>query len=414
MLAALLLVWAIPATGCGTGSDANELDVHRELDVSGVTVTDVFAPSDGEDLPVVVMLHGTGGERHVMEPLARAVAEENAVVYLPSWPVIDQVAEFPADDDEPFRRQAEAVVCALRFARRTAVEFGGDPDELTLLGHSGGATAGARVALVDEPLWPGIDCDAGLSHVPQRFIGTGGDFLGEYQYAFECPDLFRPYDPSSIEVTDSELEVRLIHGVVDRAVCSRVSVLFDDHLRDLGLDTALVATDTGHSDLRDPETPAGRFVVEQVSALIHDRPSAFEIEGTPATLTVGDGVCDYSGPLEIERDGLLRLELRNPTNDPVWLSLVRVQTDSDISLERVRADRSPAGEGQPEWVDTGDFFLMQAESTRSFDWAFVDGGARWVIFCMADPNPNDPMKWPTVGLWGGPSMQAAAIISSAG
>ncbi len=121
----------------------------------------------------------------------------------------------------------------------------------------------------------------GLSHVPQRFIGTGGDFLGEYQYAFECPDLFRPYDPSSIEVTDSELEVRLIHGVVDRAVCSRVSVLFDDHLRDLGLDTALVATDTGHSELRDPETPAGRFVVEQVSALIHDRPSVFEPRGNP-------------------------------------------------------------------------------------------------------------------------------------
>lgn len=412
-LAALLLVWAIPAVGCGTGSDTSELDVHREFDVSGVTVTDVFAPRGGEDLPVVVVLHGTGGERHVMEPLARAIAEEGAVVYLPSWPVIDPAAETPADA-EPFRLQAEAVVCALRFARRTAVEFGGDPDELTLLGHSGGATAGARVALVDEPPWPGIDCDAGLSHVPQRFIGTGGDFLGEYQYAFECPDVFGPYDPSTIEVTDSELEVRLIHGVVDRAVCSRVSVLFDDHLRDLGLDTALVATDTGHTDLRDPETRAGRFVVEQVSALIHDRPSVFETEGTPATLTVGDGTCDYSGPLEIDRGELLRLELRNPTNEPVWFSPVRVQPDSDISLEQVRADRSPAGEGPPEWADTGDFFLMQADSTRSFDWAFVDGGARWVIFCMPDPNPSAPMKWPTVGLWGGPSMQAAVILSSAG
>ena len=179
MLAALLLVWAIPATGCGTGSDANELDVHRELDVA---VTDVFAPSDGEGLPVVVMLHGTGGERDVMEPLARAVGEENAVVYLPSWPVIDH-------------------------------------------------------------------CDPGLSHGPERFIGTGGDFLGE---------------------------------------------------------------------------------------------------------------------------------------------------------------------GSPEWVDTGDFFLMPADSTRPFDLAFVDGGARRVIFCVADPNPNDPMKWPTVGLWGGSSVRAAAIISSAG
>ena len=352
VLAALLLGCAIPAVGCWPGSDVNELDVQRELDVAGVTVTDVFAPSGGHDLPVVVMLHGTGGERVVMEPLARAVAEENAVVYLPSWPVIDQVAEFPADDDEPFRLQAEAVVCALRFARRTAAEFGGDPDELTLLGHSGGATAGARVALVAEPRWPGIDCDPGVSHAPQRFIGTGGDFLGEYQYALECPELFHAYDPFSIEVTNSDLEVRLIHGVVDRAVCSRVSVSFDEYLRALGLDTALVATDTGHSELRNPDTPAGRFVVEQVSALIHDRPSVFDSEGIPATLTVGDGACDYSGPLEIDRDELLRLELQNPTIQPVWLSPVRVQPDSDISLEQVRADRSPAGEGPPEWVDT--------------------------------------------------------------
>ena len=415
VFAVLMLGCAIPALGCGTGPDGIELDVQRNLDVAGVTVTDVFAPSDGRELPVVVMLHGTGGEREVMEPLARAVAEEDAVVYLPSWPVIDQVAPYPADDDdEPFRLQAEAVVCALRFARRSAADFGGDPDQLTLLGHSGGAMAGARVAIVGEPPWPGIDCEPGVTHVPERFIGTGGDYLGEYQYATECPEFFKAYDPFSIEVTNSNLEVRLIHGVVDRAVCSRVSVGFDDHLREFGLDTAMVATDTGHSELRDPETPAGRFVVDQVTALIHERPSVFEAEGTPATLTVGDGTCDYSGPFEIDRGGLLRLEVQNPTSDPVWISLVRMQPNAEISLDQVRADRSRAGEGSPDWVDTGDFFLIQAGSSRPFDWAFVEGGARWVVYCMADPNPGAPMKWPTVRSWGGPLLQAAAIISSSG
>jgi hypothetical protein len=57
---------------------------------------------------------------------------------------------------------------------------------------------------------------------------------------------------------------------------------------------------------------------------------------------------------------------------------------------------------------------MPAGRTGRFDWVFVDGGARWVIFCMTDPDPSTPMKWPIVALWGGPSMQAAAIISSAG
>jgi acetyl esterase/lipase len=159
VLAVLLLGCAVPVVGCGSEQDANQLEADRGLDVYGVTVTDVFAPVDGEDLPVVVMLHGTSGGREAMEPLARAVAADGAVVFVPSWPVIDQVAAYPSDDDEPYRRQAEAVVCALRFARRSAAGHGGDPDDLTVLGHSGGATAGARVALVDDPPWSGIDCD---------------------------------------------------------------------------------------------------------------------------------------------------------------------------------------------------------------------------------------------------------------
>ena len=414
LLLALLLGCAIPVSGCGGGPEADELEIHRRLDVSGVTVTDVFAPSGGDGLPIVVILHGTGGEREVMEPLARAVAERDAVVYLPQWPVIDQVAPYPSDDAEPYRLQAEAVVCALRFARRTASEFGGDPDDMTLLGHSGGATAGARVALVDDPPWPGIDCDSDVAHAPQRFIGTGGDFHGEYQYAFECPEFFRDYDPFSIEITNSELEVRLIHGVADRAVCSRVSMHFADHLTAHGVDAELVTTDSGHSHLRDPNTPSGRFVVEQVSAIVHDRPSVFELEGSAATLSMSSDDCDYSGPLEIDRGDLLRLELLNPTTEPVWLSLVRVRPESDISLERVRSERSPAGGGPPAWVSHGDFFLMEGGASRTLNWTVVDGDARWVIYCMPDPNPSEPMKWPSVRFWGGQLMSAAAIISSAG
>ena len=399
---------------CGSDDGSTRLVVERELDVSGVTVTDVIAPADGEDLPVVVILHGTGGDRGVMEPLARAVAEEGAVVYVPTWPVIDQVREFRPDDDESFRLQAEAVVCALRFARRTASDFGGDPDELTLLGHSGGAMAGARVALVDEPPWPGIDCDPGVAHAPERFIGTGGDYLGEYQYARECPELFEAYDPFSIEVTNPDMEVRLIHGLADGAVRARVSVRFDDHLRDLGIDTALVTTDTGHSDLRDPATPGGRFVTDQVGALIHGQPSVFEREATPAVFAVGDGTCDYSGPLDVDRGQLLRLQLRNSTAAMVWFVPVRVERDSDIALSGIRADRSPAGGGAPGWVYGGDFIPMPLRSSRPFDWVFVDGGARWIAYCMPDPDPDRPMQRPSVDLWGGPAMYAAAIISPSG
>ena len=412
----LLVVIALVCTplmaACAGGGDA-ELEVRRDLDVAGVTVTDVFAPSDGDQLPVVVMLHGTGGEREVMEPLARAVAEEGVVVYLPSWPVIDQVAVFPGDDDEPFRRQAEAVVCALRFARRTAAEYGGDPDDLTLFGHSGGATAGARVALVETPPWPGIDCDPTVSHTPARFIATGGDFLGWYQYATECPDLFEPYHPMTIDPSNADLEVRLIHGYYDTAVDARVSVLFDEHMTDCGFDSALIATDTGHSKLRDPSTSAGRFVVEQVDPLVHGGESVFDRPAGEATVEFGgDGACRYEGPTRMTRGEPLRIEIHNATADQLlWFALARLRPEVPVSLAELRADRTSSREAPPPFISYGSYSSVPAGSTKTLDWVFVDADASWAVYCMRDPDPAAPMTGPSFALWGGPALRAAAIIA---
>jgi acetyl esterase/lipase len=424
LLIALLLGCAIPAAGCGSDPGASELVVHRDgelvvdrdLDVAGVTTTDVIAPADGEDLPVVVMLHGTGGERGVMEPLARAVAAQGVVVYLPSWPVIDQAHAGTPTDDEPYRRQVEAVVCSLRFARRTAQDHGGDPDDLTVYGHSGGAAAGARVALVRSPLpWPGIDCDPGVAHEPERFIATGGDFFGEYQDATECPKLFAAYDPFEIDPSNDDLQVRLIHGYYDTAVDARVSLLFDDHLDRCSLDSAVVATDTGHSDMRDPSTPAGRFVADQIVALVQGRESVFDRTADDAVVDFSEaGECRYEGPLEMPRGEPLRIEIRNDTaGELLWFALVRLRPEVPVTLDELRADRTSSGDGPPAFVSYGGFSSVSAGATATLDWVFVDGDADWAVYCMRDPDPAEPMTWPSFVLWGGPALRPAAIISAA-
>jgi acetyl esterase/lipase len=179
----------------------------------GITTADVYRPVSGEGLPVVVMLHGTAGDRTEFDGLAREVAASGAVVFVPSWPVI---AEMPEEEEvgELYRQQAEAVVCSLRHARATAGDVGGDPDDLTVLGHSGGATVGARAALVAEPPWPGIDCYPGVTHAPGRFIATGGDFTGGYSYASNFPDQYAPYDVFGLDPTN-DVEVRLYQGFND-------------------------------------------------------------------------------------------------------------------------------------------------------------------------------------------------------
>lgn len=86
------------------------VEVQRNVDVGG-SETDIFLPP-GRDapLPVVVMLHGTEGDRSRMASLATSVAEDGALVYTPSWPSIDTTLPIPDEEgDEPFRVQSEAA-----------------------------------------------------------------------------------------------------------------------------------------------------------------------------------------------------------------------------------------------------------------------------------------------------------------
>lgn len=141
LLYGVLALVACFAFACGSGSSQTagellevEVEVTKAVPVGDVTTMDVYHPVDGADLPLLVLLHGTGpGGRAEMGPLARAIAEQGVVVFVPTWTVIEDAPEWPMQDAEVYRVQTEAVVCALRQARRTAADFGGSPDRLGLM-----------------------------------------------------------------------------------------------------------------------------------------------------------------------------------------------------------------------------------------------------------------------------------------
>jgi hypothetical protein len=344
-----------------------------------------------------------------MEPLAREVAATGAVVHVPTWPVIDQVAPYPSPDADPYLRQVDAVVCSLRFARRTATQFGGDPDDLTVFGHSGGAMAGGRVAIMDDLPWPEPACDPDVSHVAQRFIGASGDYCGAYQYGLQYCDTYEPFDLMELDVTNTELEVRLFHGFDDRAVDFLVAWYFHDRLVDQGIDSRLLATDTSHADLREPATPGGRFVADEVAALIHAEGNVFDDVPVDATLTAGSS-CVYAGPEQLDRSELLRIELRNERPGPVWFSLVGL-TDHDLTIDELRT--ADPGAGRPDAIDFGGFQPVATGAAGRLDWVFLDGTRPWAAYCLSDPDPEHPMTLPTTRLWAGSLMEPAALISPA-
>lgn len=373
--------------------------VELDVDLGGATTADVFAPGDDlADAPVVVMLHGTAGDRTRLHDLARRVASEGVLVYVPDWPSIDQVGGYPADDDEPYRQQAEVVVCALRHIRQTAAERGGNPDDLTVYGHSGGAMAGARVAMVLDPPWPGIDCDAGISHVPQRFIGSAGDYDGSYQLAQLVPDLFAPYDPMTIEPTNADLEVRLVHGMSDDTVSADVSSAFLGHLLANGIDAQMISTDSGHGEMIDPATPAGEFMAEQIVALVTGEPSAFDDEGEPARMS-DDGTCNYSGPSTFEVRRPVDIDFTTP-DEPTLLLAFSVLPDAPETDEEITALEGIPIDEPPDFVDAGGVQLIDRPDSEMVRLIFLEDDQRWVLACV-------PVEPPRI-------VRVAVVLSPAG
>jgi dienelactone hydrolase len=343
------------------------------------------------------MFHGTEGLRSNMEPLAADVARSGAVVIVPSWPVISERPPLESTEDI-FFEQTAAAVCAVRFAHATAPEHGGDPTEITVVGHSGGAPLGARVALVEEPPWPGVDCYPGVSSHVDRFVGTGGDYDNEYQAGTWIPDVYRPYDVFELDVTNRDLEVRLVHGGADASVAVGKSTVFDQHLDAVGIDSDLIYVDTTHRELRDPSTPGGRLVADQIDALVHGRTSIFDEPGSEATLSFDGDRCSFDGPATTTLGRPLRIHLVADSEIPMWFWLVGFGPGfTDAEMTAVVTAEPRRLEETIDYSHPASFVLVEPGSEGEMTWVFVDDSLRWSSWCMpktGSPHPGAGMMYP--------------------
>lgn len=388
-----------PPMSADAGSPEGAVVADLGVDLGGVAVGDVFEPAAvGTDpTPIVVMLHGTAGDRSRMHALARRVAAEGVLVYVPSWPVIDQALEYPSDTDEPYRRQSEVAVCALRHIRRTALERGGDPDDLTVFGHSGGAMLGAQVAMVSEPPWPGIDCLPETSHAPQRFIGSAGDYNGIYQLSQRAPDFYAPFDPTSIEPSNDDLEVRLLHGLVDHTVGPGESSEFLAHTVSYGLDAEMITTDSGHGAMIDPETPAGEFVAEQIVALVTGVSSAFDLTADDARMRLDKSgiadVCVFDGPSTFQLDRPLDIGFETPDDRLMALLGFSIRNTAPVTDEEILAYEGTPLTDPPDFVDLYGMQRIYQPRSETIRLLFLESDQRWVLACLPvePPGSETPM-----------------------
>ena len=141
--------------------------VAGAVNYSGARQLDVYAlePRQG-GRPVVVLVHACCGDRADLGQLAEAVAAAGAVAINADWAGIKPGARFPDAYAD--------VACAVRFARAHAVEYGGNPDDVTLLGWSDGAMVSAVVGAAGDQL-ERTGCRAPEhSGVPDAVVGVAG------------------------------------------------------------------------------------------------------------------------------------------------------------------------------------------------------------------------------------------------
>jgi alpha/beta hydrolase fold len=132
---------------------------------------DVYAPRGPGPWPVVVLLRGGPGglgARAVYAAFAARLASEGLLVYNADY------RDAPVSGGT-YPRAFDDVACAVRVARQTAAQYGGETKAVTLVGHSLGAYVGSMVALGANAF--DSSCRASGNGVPNVFVGLSGPYL---------------------------------------------------------------------------------------------------------------------------------------------------------------------------------------------------------------------------------------------
>ena len=164
---------------------------YRSTD-SALAAVDVYYSTEVTGGPVVVLLHGQGVEKHsVFYPrLAKALAEQGAVVFAPNW------GGRQSPDPERGSIDSDRASCAVSYALASAAEFGANPEALVLVGHSGGANVAAMTGVRDAT--PIDDCTVGMKpFVADRMVLLDGDWLwgGNLDDPHDLPQLMEIASP---------------------------------------------------------------------------------------------------------------------------------------------------------------------------------------------------------------------------
>ena len=221
---------------------------------------DIYAPKINNIKPVIILLHGFRANKESHQSASKQLAEQGAIVYTINWPSM-RATEAVEGNGRGYREMYEVLSCAVKFARENSTIYGGNQDNVILIGFSSGAGTGSWFSLSGgqlDMLWDdfhetndgpptqiGCISDESLNHV-NTFIGIGG----QYQpIGFLLETNQNLWDIINIENqigNHKELTVRLLHGENDVDVSLDEPSYLNTILFETGYDVELIMYDGSH------------------------------------------------------------------------------------------------------------------------------------------------------------------------
>jgi acetyl esterase/lipase len=230
---------------------------------------DLYVPQKASNRPVVIFWYGGSwvkGSKAQYSFVGTTLAEHGIVAVLPDYRLYPQVS-FPAFDVDGAR--------AVAWVEQHAREYGGDPSNIVLMGHSAGGHTAAFLALNHAFLRKyGADpeCISGL-------VGLSGTYVlvpdtDELRATFPAPYTEADWQPIRF-VDSSAPPTLLLHGLADKEVAPREAEQLRDALASARVPVELhlyphrghAATVAGFALIARWRTPALRDTLAFIDAL---------------------------------------------------------------------------------------------------------------------------------------------------
>jgi len=136
---------------------------------------DVYSPETGTGHPVLVFIHGGGWNKYDKElfaPVAMQLVPRDMVVVIP---------DYTLHPDAGYEQMARETAAAVAWTFENISDYGGDPEQVVLSGHSAGGHLSGLVAL--DGRWLGEE-----GYAPTElcgWVGLSGVYSADRQLAYE-------------------------------------------------------------------------------------------------------------------------------------------------------------------------------------------------------------------------------------